>query len=273
MLGDIYTDNLVEVDNIIDNTFNAPAFPGKFFIPTMNDTGIYSLSFNFRVAPNYLDYDNKFTLFYENSSGHPVQDRLSTPMIKKWWIVGLPYRESGEPYIYEVGTRPRGEADIPGPGAGKISDILTEYDGITDTSRENFNETHGYFKEAIDRGSPGRQLRSMSYMYLHDEYCDRIVDHVENVAAGTDSIYDIGTVYCSGYNTIPSGFMDFHNQKFTSTYNGGVLSSGVVPVGTYGIFLIVEDTLGHRTGLDLIKCTNLGAINYFPTLASFNYGV
>lgn len=275
IIGRIYPDNIVDVDAVDDKNVNTPVIPGGFFIPKVEDKDTYCLTFNFRCAPNYLDDDNKYTLAYENANTYPISGRLSTPMIKKWWIVGIPDKpDSPSNYIYKIGTYHWGEASIPIPGAGRLSDILTEKDSVTDISRENFNSKHGYFKKAVTYNIDAYVSRYISQTYIHDEYASRIVDHVENAAAGTDSyMYDIGTVWCSGYNTVPSGYMDFSGVFFNSFYNGGVLTSGTIPVGTYGIYLIVEDTLGHKTGIDLVQSTQLGTYNIQPTKTSFNYGV
>src|SRR5690606_28770544 len=97
--------------------------------------------------------------------------------------------------------------------------------------------------------------------YLWDEYANNIVSHIEGAATG-DSAYDGGAVWVSGYNTIPSGYMDFHGKTFQYKFNNTELLSGMIPNGNYGIFLIVEDVNGHKTGIDLIQASTSSTLCY-----------
>jgi hypothetical protein len=109
----------------------------------------------------------------------------------------------------------------------------------------------------------------MSQGYIVDYDVDRLVSHVTSAGAGM-SEFNVGSVWCSGTNVIPSGYMDFKNVTFTNKF-GATLVSGIIPTAQYSMFFVAEDTLGHRTGVDLIHYSDLGSAGILPSGDSFNY--
>lgn len=261
--------NLIDIDKVSDSNYNRQVMAGYFFVPKPGDTETYRLGFNIRCAPNYLNANRKYVLNYEGEALTDINKRISTPTISRWWLVGIPYRPyTGEGYIYPLGYY----GDIPLKlGRGILESVTTERDGrskiseVNFTGERSFNDSNigaqGYrtFQEYVD-------LMAGSYVNNTDKI-DKILMHVSGAASGHTQC-NIGTVWTSGYNAIPSGYMDFNNMVFTTTFNQTPLINGTIPISNYGVFFIVEDVLGHRTAVDL---AHLNASGYAPSLSDFAY--
>ncbi|HLD91308.1 MAG TPA: hypothetical protein VI911_09885 [Patescibacteria group bacterium] len=258
IIGKIYNDNLVDIDRVPNGfSTNYSVKNNNMFVPKLSDNNNYAYTFNFRCSPNYLDITGRYTIYYENDTSDPISGRISTPMIKRWWIIGIPVKQDNPylPYVnYIRGITADGGAIT--LTSGTLNEVLTE--GVyppTRITEYNFDYKH----------RPNYAYRSVSRAYLHNEYTDRLVLHVTNATGNTNC----GTVWTSGTCTVPSGYMDFKDVQFSDSNLGiASLTSGMIPNGLYGIFFIVEDTIGHRTGIDLLQ---LSTSTQLPASGGFNY--
>ena len=248
------SNNIIDIDKTTDSNYNKSALAGKFFIPQISDSSIYRLAFNFRCAPNYIDSTGKYTLYYEGKSTTSVKDRLSTPMIKKWWIVGIPKKDTTVDYIL--------------PNIGLLENIPRSFNTTSSSNiYTNFTGDRIHTKSGSEILYTADDYEKVSYAYLNSNSTADLISHVQSASAGSNP--NIGTVWVSGYNTIPSGYMDFNNVVFTTTYSGSSLSSGVIPNGLYAIFFISEDTIGNRTCVDLNYLTQYDVPT--PYISQYNY--
>ena len=228
IIGKIYDDNIIDIDSTINQDYNKQVISNYNFLPPIDSTETYIPTFNFRCAPDYLDDKNKYSLNYENSSTGSLSTRLSTPLISKWWLVGIPSNIVSENNEY-----------------------LTTDDGLGYITLYNGNIFNGISEK-------------YNNYILKPNFLFEYISKVDLGVAG----YNTGLVYASGLLSTPSGYLDFHNIKFTNTFNKGSLSNGVIPDGKYSIFFLVEDTVGNRTGIDLIGYASQTGV--FPTSGDFN---
>jgi hypothetical protein len=252
-------EQLVEVDKVNNLVFDKEFVPCQYVIPSGTDN--YRLSFNVRCAPDYLNNTNLYTLYYENGNdlpvSNPISGRLSTPLLKNWWVVGVPTDTQHLPFGWSQTNHlsPRDDhgypdnlsAGTPHPDAFKNYHVPKRFESVSNV-----------------------WSASMTKAYLDEDSVRALLSHVE-AARDSHAGYNTGAVWNSGTCTPASGYVDITSGAFGYTFGNFVLTSGMIPNGTYSIFLIVKDTLEHYTGVDLLYLQGLNHVGYGLKKSDFNY--
>lgn len=250
---------IIEVDTVDDADFNDVITHNQIYT-TPNDSSNYVFSFNFRCAPNYVDQDNKYTLYYENNTNVTIYHRISTPVIKSWNLIAVPV---GSTMIY------------PDSSLKLVSDVST----LSSDSNKEIYFKGGKLCKTVTQNEENNYGKSTWTTYLTDTDCSGIVYHLSHAILG-ESEYneDCQMFYTSGsyteYVDAP-GYVDVVNTNFEYGPSGVAVTDGIIPSKTYSIFFIVQDTAGVWTGIDLVKSMSRYDNMSHPYVSSdsFNYGV
>lgn len=246
------TMDIVEMDNATNPGTNLKIDPGEYFVPT---SGQFAISFNFKCGPAYVQ-NSKYSVFYENTAvagatlAAAVSGRLSTPTIRKWWIVGIPSTKSI--YGFKTKVNPLNGAVL--PDYGTLYDSIQTNTYASDISIDLFDKFHtlGATKELPKLG------QEMYEEYLTSDSTAKILNHLRYASDtnSTDTNYNNGVVWVSGFypdiNT-GSGYLVFKNKVFTTKYKGASILSGVIKTDRYGFYFIAQDESAVTTGIDIGK--------------------
>ena len=235
--------DFMSVEYVSNSGIIAPV-DGSFYNPPLASS-YYRFGCSFRCAPNYFNDVADYSLNYEGPVAQTVSNRLSTPMIYKWWLLAIP-------------------SNAKLPPLGGLQNITNELDKSTSISTVNFDTNHdSYYR--VGGGQIYETLRKYTYINSDPSV---LINYFNGAVAGTN----LGCFWNSDTLNPTSGYLDFYDLQFTKKSGNVSIISGCIDTGSYGIIFIAQDSLSNYT------CIDLGSSNIldldapvFPTTGNSNF--